>query len=303
MCIPLYIYVKKGRFFMEIGHNRRFFRIECETPICTQISIVKFNDKMVTTGTGNICVENISSGGLKFLFNLSLPISDIMIIEFKLTIKEVNTAFYGHIVRKEEINRGIYRYGVQFINNADDNEQFINKLNELNKEGFLKNSSPCSCNIIDCIKKYSGKFNKRIYKRYKLNSNFLAKMKVDKISDKSSIPRWNTILIDNISQAGIQFITDIEIPIDEDTILEFNIIIANIEIFAKGYVLWKSKTEKNKYTYGVKLHVADSKEEMIAQILDEIVDPSLEKGLLTGKCFRLKFNYPKHENHNFEWLV
>jgi len=288
---------------METEHNRRFFRIECKTPICTQISIVKFNDKIVTTGTGNICVENISYGGLKFLFNLNLPVSDLMVIEFRLTIEKVSTAFYGYIVRKEEIDSGIYRYGVQFVKTADNNEQFINKLNELNKKGILNNSSLCSCNIVDCIKKHSGKFNKRTYKRYKLNSNFVAKMKVDRISNKSDISRWNTILIDNISQAGIQFITDIEIPIDEDTILEFNIIIANIEIFAKGYVLWRSKTEKNKYIYGVKLHVPDSKKEMIAQILDEIVDFSLEKGLLTRKCFGLKFNYPKHENHNFEWLV
>ena len=39
---------------METEHIRKFFRVECKTPICTQISIVKFNNKIVTTGTGNI---------------------------------------------------------------------------------------------------------------------------------------------------------------------------------------------------------------------------------------------------------
>ena len=38
--------------FMETRGIRKYFRIECKTPICTQISIVKFNDKMVTTGKG-----------------------------------------------------------------------------------------------------------------------------------------------------------------------------------------------------------------------------------------------------------
>lgn len=42
---------------------------------------------------------------------------------------------------------------------------------------------------------------------------------------------------------------------------------------------------------------------MIAQILDKVVDLSLEKGLLTRECFKLKFIYSKPENHNFEWRV
>ncbi|MBZ9685836.1 PilZ domain-containing protein [Clostridium estertheticum] len=289
---------------METRDIRKFFRIECKTPICTQISIVKFNNKTVTTGTGNICVENISSGGLKFLYSLNLPVSDIMVIEFKVIIEDMSTAFYGNIVRKEEIDRGIYRYGVQFVNKADnDHEQFISKLSQLNKEGILSNSALCSCDGADCIRKYKGKFNKRLYKRYKLNNNFVAKMKVYKISNKSGIWQWVTILIDNISQDGIQFITDIEVPMDVDTLLEFSIVIADIKIYAKGYALWRAKAEENKYRYGVKLDIPDSEKEKIAGILEEVVDFSLEKGLLTRECFRLKFNYPKPEEHGFEWWV
>ena len=112
----------------------------------------------------NICVENISSGGLKFLYSLNLPVSDIMVIEFKLIIEDMSTAFYGNIVRKEEIDRGVYRYGVQFVNKSDeDHEHFISKLSELNKEGILNSSALCSLDGVDCIRKYTGKFNKRIY--------------------------------------------------------------------------------------------------------------------------------------------
>lgn len=289
---------------METTDIRKFFRIECKTPICTQISIVKFNNKIVNTGTGNICVENISSGGLKFLYSLNLPVSDIMVIEFKVNIDDVSTAFYGNIVRKEEIDSGIYRYGVQFVNKSDeDHEQFISKLSELNKEGILNNSALCSCDEVDCIRRYTGKFNKRIYKRYKLNNNFVGKMKVYKISNKSGIWQWVNILIDNISQDGIQFITDIEVAMDVDTILEFSIVIADIKIYAKGYALWRTKAEENKYRYGVKLLIADSEKEKIAGILEQVVDFSLEKGLLTRECFILKFNYSKPEEHNFERWV
>jgi hypothetical protein len=74
-------------------------------------------------GKGNVCVENISSGGLKFLYSLNPTVSDIMVIEFKVIIEEVSTAFYGNIVRKEEIYRGIYRYGVHFINKSDEDQK------------------------------------------------------------------------------------------------------------------------------------------------------------------------------------
>ncbi len=288
---------------MESRGIRKFFRIECKTPICSQISIVKVNNKMVTSGTGNICVENISSGGLKFLYSLNLPVSDTMVIEFKVITEEATTSFYGNIVRKEEIDSGLYRYGVQFVNKADENhEQFIQRLGELNKEGVLDSLVLCSCDGVDCIKKYTGKFNKRLYKRYKLN-NFVAKMKVYKISNKSSNWQWVTILIDNISQGGIQFITDIEVAMDEESILEFSIVISDIKIYAKGSALWRAKTEEDKYRYGVKLIIPDSEKERVAHILEQVVDISLEKGLLVHECFRLKFNYSKPEIHNFDWRV
>ena len=295
---------KKEGFFMEAIDNRKFFRIECKTPICTQISIVKVNNKVVSTGTGNICVENISSGGLKFLFSLNLPVSDVIVIEFKLIIEEVSTAFYGSIVRKEEIDIDIYRYGVRFINKADDeHEQLICKLNELNKEGILNNSELCSCDVVNCIRKYTGKFNKRICKRYELNDHFVAKMKVDKSKNKSGISQWVNILIDNISQDGIQVVTDFDVAVDQDSILEFKIIIADTKIYAKGYALWRTKAYGNKYRYGVKLYIIDSEKKKIAGILEEIVDFSQENGLLSRECFILNFNYSKSEDHSFEWWV
>lgn len=288
---------------METRDSRKFLRIQCETPICTQISIVKFNNKTVTTGKGNICVENISFGGLMFLFTLNLPVSDNMLIEFKLTINEGNTALYGYIVRKEEIDGGIFRYGVQFININDEEQQFISELNGLSEDGILKNCALCSGDMVDCIKKYNGKFNKRIYKRYNLNNNFRAKLKVDTFSNISRIDQWQTVLVDNISQNGIHFISDLEVPIDEETILEFKIVIGNIEIYVEGYAMWRIKDEDNKYKYGVEFHTHKFKREMIGKILDEVMDLTLEKGLLSQKCFSLKYNYANNEKDKVEWWV
>ena len=67
-----------------------------------------------------------------------MPVSDVMIIEFKLVIAEELKAFYGYILRKEEIDKGIYRYGVKFIDDGTENEKSIRKLYEFNNRGFDK---------------------------------------------------------------------------------------------------------------------------------------------------------------------
>lgn len=288
---------------MGTSNNRRFFRVECKTPICTQISIVKFNNRPVTTGTGNICVENISSGGLKFLSSLNLPVVDIMVIDFKLAIEEEITDFYGYIVRKEEIDTDIYRYGVKFVNKTEENEQFVSKLDELNREGIIKSSTLCSGNVMDCIKKNKKEINKRTYKRYKFNNNFVAKMKVDTTDNKSSTSKWDTILINDISAEGIQFTSNFKVTKDEDTLLGFKIIIDNREIYVKGHVLWIEEVGENKYRYGAKLLIPDLRKKRIAEILNGVVDFSSENGLLRGRCISIKFNYPKAEDNKFEWWV
>lgn len=286
---------------MKKYYNRQSLRVACKTPICTQISIVKVNNKMVTTRTGTICVEDISSRGLKFMYNLNLPVSDIIVIEFKLTIEEEITSFGGHIVRKEELNDGIYRYGVQFINYVAENEKFIIKLYNLNEKGRLRSSVFCPCKTMNHIKKYGEKTSRRIYKRYKFNNNFFAKMKVITNINSSDNSQWYPILIDNISELGIQFTSDFKLPINKGTLLVFKMFIAKREISTKGYVIWSDTVDEGKCKYGVEFHIPDSLRKQISQVLNHIMDFSLENGLSKRKCFSEKFNQPETEGENFEW--
>jgi len=286
---------------MGKNYNRQSLRVACKTPICTQISIVKVNNKIVTTRTGTICVEDISSRGLKFLYNLNLPVSDIIVIEFKLTIEEDINSFDGHIVRKEELTDGIYRYGVQFINYAAENEQFIIKLYNLNEKGRLKSSVFCPCNTMNHIEKYKEKTSRRIYKRYKFNNNFFAKMKVITNINIPDNSQWYPILINNISESGIQFTSDFQLPINNGTLLVFKMFIVKREISIKGYAIWSDTVEEGKCKYGAEFHIPDSLKELISHALNHVVDFSLENGLLRRKCFSEKFNHPETKGEHFEW--
>jgi len=286
---------------METHNNRKFFRVQCKIPICTQMSIVKVDNREVNTGTGHICVEDIGAGGLKFLSGLNLPVSDMLVIEFKLEIAEELIAFYGYIVRKEDLEHDIHRYGVKFIKDAAENQQSVRILNELNKEGVLNSSSFCSGHVVECLKKHKFKNNRRSYKRYKFSDNFTAKMHVVTINNKAVSSQWEEILVNDISIGGIQFTSNLELPAIDDVVLEFKINISNREIDVKGSVVRREEIGEGKYRYGIKFHLSNSREKIISEILKSVLNFSLETGLYKRKYLAVKFNQRLPKSENLEW--
>lgn len=113
--------------------------------------------------------------------------------------------------------------------------------------------------------------------------------------------QWYTILINNISESGILFTSDFQLPINNGTLLVFKMFIAKREISTKGYAIWGDTVEEGKCKYGVEFHIPDSLKELISQVLNHVVDFSLENGLSRRKCFSEKFNHPETDGGNFEW--
>lgn len=286
---------------METHNNRKYFRVQCKIPICTQMSIVKVDNREVTTGTGHICVEDIGAGGLKFLSGLNLPVSDVLVIEFKLEIAEELIAFYGYIVRKEELQHDIHRYGVKFIKDAVENQKSVKMLNELNKEGLLNSSNFCCGHVVECLKKHEFKNNRRSYKRYKFSDNFIAKMHIATINNRNINSEWEEILVKDISTGGIQFTSDLELPTTDEVVLEFKINISNREIDVKGSVVRKEEVGQSKFRYGIKFHLSNSREKIISEILKNVLNFSLETGLYKRKYQAVKFSQRLPKGENVEW--
>lgn len=59
----------------EFINQRKFFRVNLNISISTEISIVSVNGKTFETNVSCICVKDIGIGGLKFSTKLELPIS------------------------------------------------------------------------------------------------------------------------------------------------------------------------------------------------------------------------------------
>lgn len=67
---------------MEAGNainRRKYFRVECATPICSEVTIVRINNQAVNTGATKVCVEDIGPGGLKFISKLDCLNSRVMV--------------------------------------------------------------------------------------------------------------------------------------------------------------------------------------------------------------------------------
>lgn len=286
---------------MKTEDNRKFFRVKCKVPICTQISIVKVNNKAVTSGIGNICLEDISPGGLKFLSSLNMPVSDDMIIEFKLVVDELKS-FYGYILRKEELGNSIYRYGVKFINEGVENEKAVRKLYELTKRGIPSRQKFCYGNIFLCLKQYKGSKLGNLNKKCKFNERLKVEMCMHTNKDETGDSQYENILINNISSEGIEFTCD-KIITELNSDYDFKINIMGKEIFAKGNVVKAYTFSQGLYGYSVKFNISNSQKKLISELLKDELEFFLPKRIHGQRCFIDKYNSSQWKDKNFEWWV
>lgn len=142
-----------------IGMNekRRYFRVPLNTPLCSDITIVKINDKEIDSGVNKICVNDIGPGGLLFTSNLNFPADKNIIFEFFTELLDEHIEARGHIVRKTAWKTSIYQYGVCFDIEDKNKEKLIKLFNNLaiklrNRRG-LTNSSFCpKSDIAKCLR-------------------------------------------------------------------------------------------------------------------------------------------------------
>ncbi len=95
-------------------NKRKFFRIQLDDPLSTDVTIVKIKNKNVESKSARVIVDNIGPGGLKFITNLDLPVSSDVVLEFELEIVNKAIKLLGYTVRKKENAEGQFEYGVTF---------------------------------------------------------------------------------------------------------------------------------------------------------------------------------------------
>ncbi|WP_179295561.1 EAL domain-containing protein [Bacillus sp. FJAT-45350] len=95
--------------------QRKFFRVNLPSPLEANITITLIGDKKVSIGTNLILIEDIGTGGLRFLSNLQFSISREIILGISTTIVGEEITLLGHVVWAKEDVGNTKLYGFEFI--------------------------------------------------------------------------------------------------------------------------------------------------------------------------------------------
>jgi len=99
---------------MEFENKRRYFRVVLFFPLSSQMIIIRLKDQAISLGSTEVLIEDIGIGGLRFLSHLSLAVDADIVFEMETEILGELIKVSGYIVWQQEIENGIYQYGLEF---------------------------------------------------------------------------------------------------------------------------------------------------------------------------------------------
>jgi len=76
-------------------------------------------------------IKDIGPGGLCFISDLQLPVEEGIILQFITQLIEDQIKVHGHPVWIEEIEGGLYEYGINFTMDENDRVDLIKTLNQV----------------------------------------------------------------------------------------------------------------------------------------------------------------------------
>ena len=255
-------------------NRRRYYRIECARPICSEITIVKVNNIPVNTGKTKVCIEDISIGGLKFVSKLILPVDPNIIVNFSLVVSDQEIILQGFIVRSSELTTGIFQYGVKFLLQESEIKSVGKILNDLE---YLKNRkvtdfgpSFCIKDKLQCFSLEKTEKERRGYFRFECPSPLCAKLAVSKINNKVIDSLGDTVCIEDISQSGFRFLSHINYPVINDIYYELQMIVSDLKLNITAHLVRKREIEHGIFEYGAKIDASYAQREDLKRFIEAV---------------------------------
>lgn len=103
-----------------------------------------------------------------------------------------------------------------------------------------------------------------------------------------------TVLLLNLSQNGLCFLSGLQLPIQRNYLVEFRMSISNVQIIVRGYIVWRSMND-NQFVHGVLFECSDSLRSLIIGVMNQEL---LERQPQQQKIHHLynRLMYPKRIN-------
>jgi hypothetical protein len=181
------------------------------------------------------------------------------------------------IVLGEDLGVKIVAEGVETIEQL----QFLRERNCHYIQGYLY-SRPISADrfeqllkdpVIKIKEEQQGTFvspmDRRKYFRVTFQKPLIGEMTITKIKNLEVNMGYSKILIQNIGESGLLFISQINMPLKEDITLKFTFKVGDLEAAVIGLISWK-KEEKDVYMYGVKFIQDENNPSGLIEILGRL---------------------------------
>lgn len=113
------------------SNRRKYFRLQFALLLEGELTVLQINGKKVNVGNSKILIENIGPGGLCFISNLQLPVQREFIMKFKTQLQGQEVIVVGYTVWVEEMDEGLYKYGVELLIEENDRADLTKLLNHI----------------------------------------------------------------------------------------------------------------------------------------------------------------------------
>jgi hypothetical protein len=81
-------------------------------------------------------------------------------------------------------------------------------------------------------------------------------------------PSTTTVLLLNLSQNGLCFLSGLQLPIQSNYLVEFRMTISKVQIIIRGRIVWNSKQD-NQYAHGVLFECSNTLRSLIIGVMNQ----------------------------------
>lgn len=81
-------------------------------------------------------------------------------------------------------------------------------------------------------------------------------------------PSTTTVLLLNLSQNGLSFLSGLQLPIQHNYYVEFRMTISNVHLMIRGHIVWNSKRD-NQFAHGVLFECSKTLRSLIIGVMNQ----------------------------------
>ncbi len=126
--------------------------------------------------------------------------------------------------------------------------------------------------------------NRRKYYRLAFQNPLCADMTIIKFKDKDTNLGYSNALIENISLGGLRFLTNINLPVQKDILLQFTTTILNESVTFIGVIVWKMEVD-NLFQYGLEFQISRIDRDKLAPLFNRLSIQVNKKQFLPNSDF------------------